>query len=302
MGKPDMEELDLLRKTELEIRGVHLERADLSAIADAASEVLGLERRDVLVADYRPGTLVLDIHGENANPLDIAGREGTLLERLEALPGVTVTGEARVSSRGMLGWIAHDREEATRAISRGRDLAEEIARNVSQRVIVFPSGSEVRSREIEDTNTPAVMERLEQEGFRVSRGEALPDDRTSITARIREASEVDGYGVVVTTGGVGAEDKDQMVEAVLDLDPEAATPYVCRYEVGTGRHVKDGVRIAVGEYNQTLIVSLPGPNDEVRACLDILSRGLREARDKHALADAIAERIRALLRERTSRH
>lgn len=293
---------DLLRKTELEIRGIYLERANLTAVAEAASEALGLPRREVLVTDYRPGTLVLDIHAENVDPARIAGGEARLLQRLGEVPGVTVTEEARVASRGMLGWIAHEGEEAAQAVERGRDLAAEIARRVSERVIVFPSGNEVRDGEIEDTNTPAIQERLEREGFRVFRGEALPDDRVSIAARIREASELHGYGVVITTGGVGAEEKDQTVEAVRDLDPEAATPYVCRYQVGTGRHAKDGVRIAVGEYNRTLIVSLPGPNDEVRACLDILARSLREGRDKRSLARSLAERIKGLLRERTSPH
>lgn len=293
-----MDGYGLLRKTELEIRGIYLERADLSAIADAAAEVLGPKRRDVLVTDYRPGVLVLDVHEEDAEPLEIAGREPELLRRLREVPGVTVAGGARVSSRGMLGWIAHEGDAA--AIARGKDLAAEIGGKVSRRVVVFPSGSEVQNREIEDTNTPAIKERLEREGFEVSRGEALPDDRTAIAARIREASEVGGYGVVITTGGVGAEEKDQTVEAVLSLDPDAATPYVCRYEVGTGRHAKDGVRIAVGEYNRTLIVSLPGPTDEVRECLDIPARALREGRDKHTLAHSLAERIRSLLRERSS--
>lgn len=296
-----MDGYGLLRKTELEIRGIYLERANLSAIADAAAEVLGLKRRDVLVTDYRPGALVLDVHEEDVEPLEIAGREPELMRRLREVPGVTVAKGARVSSRGMLGWITHEGDGAA-AIARGKDLAAEIGSKVSRRVVVFPSGSEVQNREIEDTNTPAIKERLEREGFEVSRGDALPDDRTAIAARIREASEVGGYGVVITTGGVGAEEKDQMVEAVLSLDPDAAAPYVCRYEVGTGRHAKDGVRIAVGEYNRTLIVSLPGPTDEVAACLDILARALREGRDKHTLAHSLAERIRSLLRERSSPH
>lgn len=293
-----MEESGLLRKTELEIQGIYLRRANLSTIAQAAADVLGLEERDVLVTDYRPGTLVLDVHGTDIDALNIAGREPTLLKTLGALPGVTVVEEAFVSSRGMLGWIAHDRDAAVGAINSGRELAEEIRRNVERRVMVFPSGSEVQNQEIEDTNTPAIKERLEEEGFKVSRGEVLPDDRTSIAAKIREASEVYGYGVVITTGGIGAEEKDQTVEAVLDLDPAAETPYVCRYEVGTGRHAKDGVRIAVGEYNQTLIVSLPGPNEEVKACLDVLAQALKEGWDKRSLACSIAERIRVLLRER----
>ncbi len=205
---------------------------------------------------------------------------------------------ARVRSRGMLGWIGLEGNEAITAIRRGRSIAAEISRNVARRVVVFPTGAEVRSEDIEDTNTPAIKECLERVGFEVSRGEVLPDDRDAIAAGIRRASEMEGFGVVITTGGVGAEEKDRTVEAVRDLDPDAATPYICHYPVGIGRHVKDGVRIAVGEYGNTLIVSLPGPNDEVRACLEPLIRGLREGADKETLAHMLIERLRALLPRR----
>ncbi len=85
----------------------------------------------------------------------------------------------------------------------------------------------------------------------------------------------------------------------MEVDRDAAAPYICHYEGGTGRHVKDGVRIAVGEYNGALIVALPGPNDEVRASLEPLARGLKAGADKAVLAEAIAERLRSVLRERS---
>jgi hypothetical protein len=81
----------------------------------------------------------------------------------------------------------------------------------------------------------------------------------------------------------------------LELDPQASAPYLCRFEKGTGRHTKDGVRIAVGKVSDARVVALPGPHDEVEACLEILVRGLRSKLGKDALAEEIAEILRARL-------
>jgi hypothetical protein len=63
----------------------------------------------------------------------------------------------------------------------------------------------------------------------------------------------------------------------------------------TGRHVKDGVRIAVGQYAGCLMVSLPGPNDEVLASLGPLTAGLESGAGRQDLAGAIAHVLRARL-------
>lgn len=165
--------------------------------------------------------------------------------------------------------------------------------------MVNATGSEVAQGQIEDTNTPAIMQYLAASGYKVTRGDTLQDDRWLIAARLREAAEYGGYGVIVTTGGVGAEDKDHTVEAIKELDSEAATPYICHFKIGTGRHVKDGIKIAVGQYNDTLIVALPGPNDEVMASLPILVEGLNARLDKHLLAENLAANLRQILRNKT---
>ena len=61
-----------------------------------------------------------------------------------------------------------------------------------------------------------------------------------------------------------------------------------KFTKGTGRHVKDGVRIAVGNEGLSTIVSLPGPHDEVELAVPVLLQGLAEAWDKARLADALA--------------
>jgi molybdenum cofactor synthesis domain-containing protein len=295
-----MKKHDLLTKTELKIEKIFLRNANLTEIAAQTAEILGLNRNDVLVVDYSDASLTLDILNTCVNAYSIVGKKQQLLNGLDKLPGVNVSAETSVYSDGMLGWIAMDHEPAVKALHRSEQMASEILRNISRRVMVFSTGTEVARGQIEDTNTPAIAQHLSASGYKVTEGETLKDDRLFIAAKLREIAEYGGYGLIVTTGGVGAEDKDHTVEAIKDLDPEAATPYICHFRIGTGRHVKDGIKIAVGQHNDTLIVALPGPNDEVMASLNILVEGLKAALNKHLLAENLAANLREILRKKTT--
>jgi molybdenum cofactor synthesis domain-containing protein len=295
-----MKKHDLLTKTELKIEKISLDNANLTDIAAQAAEILGLDRNEVLVVDYRNASLTLDILNTCVNAYSIVGKKQQLLDGLNTLPGVSVSAGTSVQSDGMLGWITMDQKPALQALHRSEQMASEILRNISRRVMVFSTGAEVAQGQIEDTNTPAIAQRLSAAGYKVTQGETLKDDRLFIAAKLREVAEYGGYGLIVTTGGVGAEDKDHTVEAVKDLDQEAATPYICHFQIGTGRHVKDGIKIAVGSYNDTLIVALPGPNDEVMASMSILAEGLKDGLDKHLLAENIAGNLREILRMKTT--
>jgi molybdenum cofactor synthesis domain-containing protein len=243
--------------------------------------------------------MILDVLNSCVNAYSIVGKEDLLLKALSVLPGVSVSDDTFIHSDGMLGWIAMDEKAATEALRKSEQMASEILKNISKRVIVFSTGSEVAENLIEDTNMPAVEECLTAEGYKVSRGQILKDDQALISAKLMEAADR-GYGLIITTGGVGAEDKDLTVEAVKTLDPDAATPYICHFKVGTGRHIKDGIRIAVGSYGDTLIIALPGPNDEVRASLDVLADGLKAKQGKHILAENMANNLRGILKAKMS--
>ena len=293
-----MKKHDLLRKTELKIENIQLHNANLTDIAAKAAEILGLEQNEVLVVDYRDASLTFDILNTCINAYNIVGKKQHLLDGLDKLPGVSVSAQTTVFSDGMLGWIAMDQEPAVQALHRSELMASEILKNISRRVLVLSTGAEVAAGQIEDTNTPTIAQHFSDAGYKVTRGETLKDDRLYIAAKLREAAEYGGFGLIVTTGGVGAEDKDHTVEAIVDLDSDAATPYICHFQVGTGRHVKDGIKIAVGTYNDTLIVALPGPNDEVKASLEILIEGFTDGLDKHILAENLAGNLREILREK----
>jgi len=275
-----------------------MKNANLNDIAATVADVLGMDRKEILVTDAQNEVMTIDILKKSVNAYSIIGQKDRLLLRLAELPGIVITEKTSLCSEGMLGWIALEEKGARQALERSEKMVEEIQKNLSKRAIVFSTGFEVESGQIQDTNKPTVAQRLEAEGYSVTIGPTLKDDDVLIAGSIKQSVESGGYGLVVTTGGVGAEAKDQTIEALLALDPDAATPYTCRFKIGTGRHAKDGVRIGVGEVSETLIVALPGPNDEVKLSLEELIKGLKSNLSKHLLAEKIANTLRDELQEK----
>jgi len=291
-----MSKHNLLEKTELRIEGILLKNANLNDIAEAVAGSLELNSTDVLVTDYQQNVLTLDLLQKHINAHLIVGKKEPLLKNVSAVNGVRLMPGASVQSNGMLGWIALEEKDARAALLRSEKITEEIRGKISKRAIIFSTGLEVASGQVEDTNTPMIADRLKKEGYKATCGPTLKDDAVFIAARLNQAAEFEGYGLIITTGGVGAEGKDHTVEAVIALDPDAAAPYICKFKKGTGRHVKDGVKIAVGRVADARIVSLPGPNDEVSISLDVLTKGLNNDLPKNVLAEKLANRLREKLR------
>jgi molybdenum cofactor synthesis domain-containing protein len=289
---------DLLNKTELRIERIGLDGADLIAVAAAVAGVLGLPAEDVIVIDARDDMLALDVLRSTVAAYRIAGRRTELLTALAGVPGVSVDESTSLCAEGMLGWIAADSGEATEALNRARVMARDIEAAIAARAIVFSTGPEVVTGQIQDTNKPWITQRLRESGFTVTEGPDLPDDLDTIATAIREAGEELGYGLIVTTGGVGAEGKDSTVEALLRVDREAATPTLFAVEQGHGRHVKAQVRIGVGEVGTAIVTCLPGPHNEAAAGANALITTIATNRDKHTIADAVAATLRARLRHR----
>ena len=297
-----MTQYDLLRKTELRIERIRLQGANLNDVAAVVADVLGLHHDEVLVTDALDDVLTIDILRQALDPHRIVGKRERLVDALGRLPGVGITTETSICSEGMIGWITLDEAMARDSLKRSATMADEIHKRITKRAIVFSTGHEVMDGQIEDTNKPTIAARLGAEGFTVKLGATLRDDMDYIAGCLRQAIDAGGYGLIVTTGGVGAESKDHTIEALLALDPQAATPYISRFEKGTGRHAKDGVRIGVGQVSRTLIVALPGPNDEVRRSMEVLVRGLGSGSGKADLAEAIAVVLRNDLRAKMKGH
>jgi molybdenum cofactor synthesis domain-containing protein len=293
---------DLLDKRELKFLGVTLRDANLQLFGREVAEVLGLSGDEVLVTDVLADVVTIDVLVSSIEAHQLLGRSEELLDRLRAVPGVEVGPDARLESKGVLGWIAAQEAEFGPVLDAAREQATEIAQRIRLRARLFSTGDEVLAGAIEDTNRLTLERELGAAGMTVEFGGILADDVDIVIGSLRRAVD-EGFGLIVTTGGVGAEAKDHTVEAVLALARDAATPYLVHFEVGGhSRHVKDGIRIAVGEHLGTRIVALPGPNEEVEMVAPILRAAYSAGESKEATANAIAERLRTHLRERMGHH
>jgi molybdenum cofactor synthesis domain-containing protein len=290
MSSSDIE-INLLQKTELWIEGITLQNARLDEIAEKVAQVLELEPGEVMVVDVREDYMVLDVLRPVLKANQIAGKGKEILREISGIQGVKLLPKASIHSEGALGWICLDEDDYRSAITRASEMGEEIQRRVAKRVIVFSTGFEVEEGLIEDTNFQLIAKRLKENGYSVCFGGVLPDREGAISYRLQKALD-EGFGLILTTGGVGAEEKDRTVEALLRVDPQAATPYILKFDVGTGRHVKDGVRIAVGKVGVSRLIALPGPTREVEVGLNRLLEGLDRGWDDLKIAEYIASGLR----------
>lgn len=290
-----MPEVELLDKTEVWVHGVILHRADLRALAASAARALGLDPDSVFVTDARDDHVVFDVLKPRMELAGIVGRQPDLLAGLAQVPGVIVADDASVHSRGVIGMIGTPAEKVDETLSRATEIDERLRSYVSARVAVVSTGPEVVGGNIEDTNVAAATAVMGCAGFEVTVAGAVVDDESAIAGRVlRLVSE--GFGVVITTGGVGAEDKDCTIEALQRCDPDLATAVLATYTVGHGRHVKPHVRIGVGQVQWTRVIALPGPTHEVQTALPIVVEGLQQGWDNNRLARTMAEALREGLR------
>ena len=287
-------EVRLLGKTELWIQDIKLQRANLSDIAVAVAGVLGLKDDEVLVVDAGLDHLTLDILRTTLQVDQFIGKERELLSRLSKIAELEVTADTSLHSDGILEMITLDEELTGEVAARTESMSRQVEDAFMSRVKVFPTGGEVLNGAITDTNSPLIKQELEKSGYRVSIGETIPDEEAAIAGIIE--TEIDrGYGVIITTGGVGAEAKDRTIEATERLDPEAAVQWIVKYQK-QGRHVKEGVRIGVGKVGKALVINLPGPTDEVESCLEVIRDTLgSKCYDKETIASRLAARLKTKL-------
>ena len=280
--------LNLLEKTELWINNITLDNANLTDMSNTVAEVLKLDRKNVLVVDVRPNHITFDIMEENIEQENIIGKEKKILKSLGLLEGVNLSDDTFIHSNGILGTICFEGDNAVEIVDNISSMEKEITDRISKRAIVFPTGFELKQKLIEDTNTPYLKNLLEKEGYKVTVGNIIDDDIDIATFHLSDALSR-GFGLIITTGGVGAEDKDKSVESLIRVDKDAAVDYIVKFEKGTGRHVKDGVRIGVGQVGLSKIVTLPGPNDEVKLAAPVLIESLKNKNDKKTISRKLAD-------------
>ena len=123
-----------------------------------------------------------------------------------------------------------------------------------------------------DHSGPAVRERLEQLGWRVSLMEVLPDETERIAARLVSIADAGEVAAIFTTGGTGV--------ALRDVTPEATRRVVEREIPGlpevmraTGRRSTPLAALSrgiAGTRGKVLIVNLPGSPKAAVESLDAI--------------------------------
>jgi len=289
-----MPEVQLLGKTEIWLHGIHLDNADLEEIARAAARTLSLPEDKVFTTDVREDHIVLDVLVPRVDFEAVAGKQPEILEALGKIPGVSIDENAEIHSEGVLGIIGTTRDQAASAVSEAKRMEEQIRKYASGRVAVVATGAELVEGNVKDTNFEAANEILGAAGFEVVFGGAVGDSEKEIAGLVSRLSG-DGFGLIITTGGVGAEDKDRTLEALQILDPGLTTAVLAHYKIGQGRHVKDSVRIGVATLGWTTVISLPGPTHEVRLALPVIIEKIKEGTTPADLVEAIAVPLRATL-------
>jgi Probable molybdopterin binding domain len=289
-----MTDVQLLAKSEVWLNGIHLADANLPALAKAAADVLGLAADKVFVTDVREGLVVLDILSPRVDLAEVTGKQEALLSAIAMVVGVTVDQDASVHSEGILGVIGTPRDQVESYLKGAARMKQQLSDYAARRVAVVSTGTEMQAGQVEDTNFAAVREIMGAGGYDVEFGGLAGDSDREIAGLVARLSG-EGFGLIITTGGVGAEAKDRTIEAIELLDPGLKTAALAHYAKGHGRHVKDCVRIAVARLGWSIIVSLPGPTHEVKLALPVLRDGLASEMDMDLLVEAMAVPLRATL-------
>ena len=123
-----------------------------------------------------------------------------------------------------------------------------------------------------DKSGPAVRERLEQLGWRVTVLEVIPDEVSEISARLSTLADGEQVAAIFTTGGTGV--------APRDVTPEATRSILHREIPGLGELMRAKGReftpLAVlsrslaGTRGKVLIVNLPGSSKGAVQSLDAI--------------------------------
>jgi molybdenum cofactor synthesis domain-containing protein len=111
-----------------------------------------------------------------------------------------------------------------------------------------------------DASGPALAQRIEAEGWSVTRREVLPDEESAIRAILSSWADGGALDVILTTGGTGFSPRDvtpEATRAVIEREAPGIAEAMRAASLKITPHAMLS-RVVAGIRKRTLIVNLPG--------------------------------------------
>ena len=124
--------------------------------------------------------------------------------------------------------------------------------------------------ERKDESGLVIKQALSQIGAQVMKYEIVPDEKETISAKLKEwAEEVD---IVVTTGGTGLSSRDVTPEATLAVVDRIVPGLAEAMRLETMKKTPHAIlsRAVAGTRGKSLIVNLPGSPRGAEECLEVI--------------------------------
>jgi molybdenum cofactor synthesis domain-containing protein len=128
------------------------------------------------------------------------------------------------------------------------------------RVAVLTISDRAARGERDDKTGPALVERLQREGWEVDRSEIVSDDQEAISKILSKWSDTDEFDLILTAGGTGFSARDRAPEATLAVVERLAPGLAEAMRAGSLKITPHAMlsRAVAGIRGRTLIVNLPG--------------------------------------------
>lgn len=162
-----------------------------------------------------------------------------------------------------------------------------------KQVAIIPTGDEVCSGVVVDTNSPAMMAAIVEHfpNCRVVRTAPVADIQPEIEREILSRPDSDLILIIGGSGGGRLYDPSLAVDVTHRAVERLLADPAVREIFGFNGHLWS--RLVVGRLDKTLVANVPGPHTEAMAATRALLAALAEGKNPEQAAEAMAQAVLA---------